>query len=119
VDRTPRNPNLLVWHGRPWLIDHGAALFRLHAPGPLAARAHAAFGQIAEHVLLGRAGPLADADARLAPRAAAAVDAAAARVPDDWLGPDPPARRADLVAFLHARLAAPRAFPEEAERARA
>jgi len=26
LDRTWRNPNLLVWHGRPWLIDHGAAL---------------------------------------------------------------------------------------------
>ena len=30
VDRTPRNPNLLVWHGRPWLIDHGAALYLQH-----------------------------------------------------------------------------------------
>src|SRR3954471_20916812 len=27
VDRTPRNPNLLSWHGRLWLIDHGAALY--------------------------------------------------------------------------------------------
>src|SRR3712207_5316699 len=27
VDRTPRNPNILVWHGRPWLIDHGAAIY--------------------------------------------------------------------------------------------
>src|SRR5439155_1362191 len=31
VDRTPRNPNLLLWHGRMWLIDHGAALYVLHA----------------------------------------------------------------------------------------
>src|SRR5687768_6591162 len=23
VDRTPRNPNILVWHRRLWLIDHG------------------------------------------------------------------------------------------------
>src|SRR5690349_12361641 len=23
IDRTPRNPNLLVWHDRLWLIDHG------------------------------------------------------------------------------------------------
>src|SRR2546425_6043353 len=29
-DRTPRNPNILVWHGRPWLIDHGAALYVHH-----------------------------------------------------------------------------------------
>ncbi len=26
IDRTPRNPNMLTWHDRPWLIDHGAAL---------------------------------------------------------------------------------------------
>ena len=36
VDRTPRNPNLLVWHGRPWAIDHGAALFRQYGERPLA-----------------------------------------------------------------------------------
>ena len=30
IDRTPRNPNLLVWHGRPWLIDHGASLYVQH-----------------------------------------------------------------------------------------
>ena len=30
VDRTPRNPNLLVWHDRVWLIDHGAALYFHH-----------------------------------------------------------------------------------------
>jgi len=29
-DRSPKNPNLLVWHGRPWLIDHGAALYIHH-----------------------------------------------------------------------------------------
>ena len=27
VDRTWRNPNLLVWHRDIWLIDHGAALY--------------------------------------------------------------------------------------------
>ena len=27
IDRTPRNPNLLVWHGRLYLIDHGAAFY--------------------------------------------------------------------------------------------
>ena len=30
VDRTPRNPNLLLWHRRLWLIDHGAALYQHH-----------------------------------------------------------------------------------------
>jgi hypothetical protein len=118
VDRTPRNPNLLVWHGRTWLIDHGAAFYRQHGDAPLADSADARFAHIADHVLLACAGPIAQADARLAERAGAAVAAAAALVPDEWLGDDPPARRADLAAFLHARLRAPRAFVEEADRAR-
>src|SRR5690348_16479100 len=41
VDRTPRNPNLLACHGRVWLIDHGAALYRQHGEAPLAESADA------------------------------------------------------------------------------
>jgi hypothetical protein len=29
-DRTHRNPNLLIWNRKPWLIDHGAALYAHH-----------------------------------------------------------------------------------------
>jgi hypothetical protein len=37
VDRTWRNPNLLVWHRDIWLIDHGAALcFHRNWPTPSA-----------------------------------------------------------------------------------
>ncbi len=120
VDRTHGNPNLLVWHRRTWLIDHGAAFYQQHGARPLAAHAHAPLPQqpFAEHVLLPLAGPLADADARLAERAGAAVEEAVTSVPDEWLGADPAARRADFAAFLHARLAAPRAFVEEVERVR-
>src|SRR3954462_15514511 len=50
VDRTPRNTNLLVWHDRLWLIDHGAALFPHHA-GDLAGAARRGFTASAEHVL--------------------------------------------------------------------
>jgi len=31
VDRSWRNPNLLVWHGKVWVIDHGASLYFHHA----------------------------------------------------------------------------------------
>jgi hypothetical protein len=115
VDRTPRNPNLLVWHGRTWLIDHGAALFRQHGDVPLAQTARTGFPMIGDHILLGRAGPLADADARLAQRAADAAEDTVAAVPDDWVTPE---RRADLVAFLRERLTEPRSFVSEAEHAR-
>ena len=81
VDRTPRNPNLLCWHGRMWLIDHGAALYLAHRGLDPTADAPKSFPAIAEHVLLGRAGPIA------APAAAtpAVVEAAAALVPDEWV----------------------------------
>jgi HipA-like protein len=118
VDRTPRNPNLLVWHGRTWLIDHGAALFRQHGARPLASTAHEPFPSIADHVLLGAAGSLRAADERLAERARAALETAVALVPEDWLGEDPAKRRSDLAGFLIERLRAPRAFVDEAEEAR-
>ena len=108
VDRTPRNPNLLVWHGRTWLIDHGAALFRQHGSRPLASTAHEPFPSIADHVLLGAAGPLHEADERLAERAQAALGTAVALVPEDWLGDDPggpPARSRRLPDRAPARSA--------------
>jgi hypothetical protein len=110
VDRTPRNPNLLRWHGDLWLIDHGAALYAFHGAEPVA-RARAGFAAIRDHVLLGAAGSVLEADARLAGRAD--PEAAAALVPDGWADGLP------YAEFLAARLSEPRAFAEEAERARA
>jgi hypothetical protein len=118
IDRTHRNPNLLVWHGRTWLIDHGASFFRQHGDRPLAETAHEGVPMLADHVLLPVAAPLGEADERLAGPALAAVEGAAALVPSEWLGPDPEGRRGELRAFLERRLAAPRGFVEEAERAR-
>jgi hypothetical protein len=103
VDRTPRNPNLLLWHDRMWLIDHGAALFlRTGGIDP------------AEHVLLPYAGSIAEADERLAPRVGQALLEDVARlVPEAWASDSSPAH------YLARRLQAPRGFVEEAERARA
>ena len=117
LDRTPRNPNLLTWHGRTWLIDHGAALYPQHSDAGLAAAARDPFRLIAEHVLLPFAGPISDADERLAGRAADSVAAAIDAVPPEWL-PDASARDA-MTEFFSARLADRSPWLEEAERARA
>jgi hypothetical protein len=119
VDRTPRNPNLLMWHSRTWLIDHGASFYRQHGEAPLADSAHAPFPLVRDHVLLPRAGSILDADERNAETALAAAAEAVSRVPDVWLGSRPQERRADFIAFLEARLEPPRAFAAEAEDARA
>jgi len=119
VDRTARNPNLLVWHRRTWLIDHGAALYQHHSGRDLVARAREPFPMIAEHVLLPLASELGAADQRLgAVLDETAVSGAVALVPDDWLGPDPGAARSEYVAYMCARLQAPRGFVKEAEVAR-
>jgi len=117
VDRTPRNPNLLVWHGRLYLIDHGASFFRQHGERPLAETARDGVPMLAEHVLRPAAGSLEAADERLAERALRAIDDVVALAPEAWLRPDPGARRADLAGFLRTRLEAPRPFVEELERA--
>ena len=117
VDRTPRNPNLLVWHERLWLIDHGAALYRHHAADDLVAEAARPFPGIAEHVLLPYASSIEDADARLAPRIGrGAIEAVLDLVPAEWLGADD--RRGTYVDYLCRRLDEPRLFAQEAERAR-
>ena len=119
VDRTPRNPNLLIWHGRPWLIDHGAALYQHHRAEDLPARAGDAFPLIADHVLLPRAGDLTAADARLAPRLDPdRIREVVGLVPDTLLGEDPAGARAGYVEYLERRLSAPRPFLATAEAAR-
>ena len=117
VDRTPRNPNLLLWHGSPWLIDHGAALYQHHG-GDLAKRAREPFSMIADHVLLPVATAIAAADARLSPSLTAAVLAGVLEeIPDEWLAPeDPAAARAVYAEYFAQRLLEPRAFAAEAER---
>jgi hypothetical protein len=113
VDRTPRNPNLLRWHGRTWLIDHGAALYVHHAGGDVLAAAGSRFPAIRDHVLLPYAGSIVEADARLAPRLdRATLEAIEALVPAQWRGDAPYAQH------LVQRLENPRAWVEEAEHAR-
>lgn len=121
VDRTPRNTNLLMWHRRLWLIDHGAALYFHHGtpPSEFAARADDPFPRIRDHVLLQRASGLAAADADLAPRVTPeAVRAVVGQIPDTWLGGEPEAERDAYAGYLLARVGCPRAFVEEAIRAR-
>ncbi|MEO8463073.1 MAG: HipA family kinase [Chloroflexota bacterium] len=66
TDRSPRNPNILVWHRKRYLIDHGAALYIHHTWQEPDAHAVRPVPTINDHVLLPAAGSLAAAHARLA-----------------------------------------------------
>ena len=118
VDRTWTNPNLLLWHGRPWLIDHGAALYFHHgwprrAPDP--ARFAAQPYDATEHLLRSSAGDVGAAHAELAPQALDHLDAVLDLVPDEWLETtdrlaDTAAVRTAYLDHLSARLGAPAAW---------
>lgn len=120
VDRSFRNPNLLVWGGRLWAIDHGASLYFHHAwsGGVTDAERFASLAWTADdHVLRDHLPRLGEADARLRPlldkeTLIEVVD----EVPDIWLEPVPGAEtpaelRAAYVSFLVARLASRQWLP--------
>ena len=121
VDRSWRNPNLLLWHGNLWVIDHGAALYFHHGwSGGVGdpARFAAQPWSVDDHVLprprrrAGRRSTPSCADAaqsrrlrRGAGRGARRVAGAGAR------RRRPDAVRAAYVAFLTARLGATQWLP--------
>jgi hypothetical protein len=121
VDRTPQNPNVVVWQRQRWLIDHGAALrfhYRWSAVREESPRA-AAF-PLERHLFADRAALLPDWDRRLAARLSREIlQQAVEQVPEDFLRPLLPRgadadrgrrRRAAYEAYLWKRLKAPRGF---------
>jgi hypothetical protein len=119
VDRTWRNPNLLVWHRNLWCIDHGAALYFHHAwsggPDGPARFARQPF-DLTGHVFAEHAEAAAQLDLTLAAEVTPDLLAEVlALVPDDWLEPAPGHELPDAVreryrSYLEARLASPRAW---------
>lgn len=116
VDRTARNANMLMWHGRLWLIDHGAALYFQHAWAGESARSQDPFPRIKDHILLPFAAELEQADRQMSERLTPElIRDIVGQVPGTWLD-GPPAER--YTEYLIERLAAPRGFVTEAIRAR-
>jgi hypothetical protein len=111
ADRSWRNPNMLLWHGVLYLIDHGAALTFQHR-WDSAAEAVARPYNADDHALIGCHPRLDEADAELAGRVTPdLVQASVAAVPGEWLGAEPgfataAALRDGYVTQLLNRLAA-------------
>jgi hypothetical protein len=119
VDRSWRNPNLLVWHGDLWAIDHGACLYFHHGWSGGVGSAERFARQpydASDHVLGGYRSGVPAADDRLAPQVTRdLLGDVLALVPDEWLEPVPGAAspgglRAAYVDFLHQRVGGARAW---------
>jgi hypothetical protein len=113
VDRSWRNPNLLLWHRKLYLIDHGASLI-FHHNWPGAMKAAQAPFEAGDHVLAKYADDLPAADAALAPLVTEdLLHTVLAMVPDEWLDGEPgfdsaAALRDAYVSYLMTRLDGPR-----------
>ena len=124
VDRTPRNTNMLVWHRRLWLIDHGASLYFHHTWQDYRERSRAPFPMIKDHVLLQFASALQEVDAKMTGRITPAIiDGVVNLIPDAWLAGDAVfgeshQHRDAYTEYLLSRLDPPHVFLEEAVRAR-
>ncbi len=121
IDRTARNTNMLVWHKKLYLIDHGAALFFHHNWATAAEKHLSPFPQIKDHVLLPFANDIRGGGKTIAEDELRKI---VGLVPDDWLEPEgifssTQTHREAYVSYLTQRLAASDIFEEEAIRARA
>jgi hypothetical protein len=124
IDRTARNTNMLWWHRKLHLIDHGASLFVMHAWDGYEARIRSPFSAIKDHVLLRSATKVDIVDAEMAatltPERLAAI---CQLVPASWwpLGQrwqSAEEAQSALQTYLMGRLTAPRPFVDEVLRAR-
>jgi hypothetical protein len=126
-DRTVRNPNLIWWSDRVWLIDHGASLRFQYAWHRVSEASPREPGRTRQpHLFESSVADLASIDGKMASLLTRdALESAVARVPDGFLmpltgapvddalaGPSTTRRRAAHVAFLWKRLKPPRPFLE-------
>lgn len=124
VDRTARNPNLLNWRGKIWMIDHGVSLYIHFQWQGWRERLQSRFPQIKDHILLHLAADLREADARMQARVTPdVIERAVVSVPDVWLGDEEEFgsiedHRAGYVTYLTERLRGDRPWLDEAVVAR-
>ncbi len=124
VDRSLHNTNLLHWHGRLWLIDHGASLYFHHDWFGRGRNPHRPYVAARDHVLLPFASKLAEADMEMAPRLSPEVlRGVLDLVPDEWLQDESGFEgaeevRAAYAEYLTARLVKPRPWVRALDEAR-
>jgi len=125
VDRTARNANLLVWHRKLYLIDHGAALYFHHNWETMPRKIASPFPEIEQHILLPWASCIEEAGIQARAKLTREVLVRIVeQVPDEWLevGPEElnaAQRRAAYLEFFTGRLTSASIFEEEAIRAHA
>jgi hypothetical protein len=125
VDRTAKNANLLIWHRKIYLIDHGAALFFHHNWPTMQEKVESPYAEVKHHVLLLWASQIAES-ATIAHRLLnrQVFERIVSLVPEAWLETIPgeqtaAEKRAAYADYFVARLRSSEIFEQEAIRAHA
>lgn len=90
IDRTRLNPNMMIWNGEVWLIDHGASLYFHHSGRNPEEAAKDPFPYIKNHIMLPYASRIEEADRlmrqAITPRTLGKI---VDLIPDEWLKDEP------------------------------
>lgn len=91
IDRTRLNPNMMMWNGSVWLIDHGASLYFHHSGRSAEEAARDPFPYIKNHIMLPYASRIEEVDRlmrqAITPRTLGKI---VDLIPDEWLADTPP-----------------------------
>ena len=86
IDRTPKNPNILIWNKELWIIDNGASFYFHHNWPTWENHLTGTFPLIKDHVLLAQATQIPAAaksiELTLVP---SVIDDIIANIPEEWL----------------------------------
>ena len=119
VDRTIRNTNMLMWHHRLYLIDHGASLYFHYTWDKWLEKSRTPFSKLKEHVLFKSVNYLKDIDAELSSKLTwDVIENILNTIPDLWLNEDSKFNNASqnrdaYFKYLLKRLELPHLFIEE------
>lgn len=90
IDRTRLNPNMMLWNGEVWLIDHGASLYFHHSGRDPGEAARDPFPYIRNHIMLPYASRIEEADRlmrqAITPRTLGRI---VDLIPEEWLRDEP------------------------------
>lgn len=86
IDRTAKNPNILIWNKELWVIDNGASFYFHHNWPTWENHLTRTFPLIKDHVLLAQATQLQDAAENIKQALIPSkIDDIIANIPEDWL----------------------------------
>lgn len=99
IDRTAKNPNLLLWHNELWIIDNGASFYFHHNWDTWEKHLTKTFPLVTDHVLVSQASDLDKAaESIMKALDTETIQNILSKIPDDWL-----TNESDLMSITEMR----------------